>query len=958
MSIPFYLISSLLAAGIYLNRTGKQSRKIEKQRERIELEEKPSDKNIYHSERYYDTWNQEFEKATTNWKKSLDPINENIIPRFYNEMQTNQELSPGLQSYLEKRGSRLRYLQEKTDRKSFINEGGNEVGIDESPMFNPLSSQNGVDTDKEEFLGMDPDNARQQIEQFQVTNRKNGSSSGRYATGGPTKQEHFGMFSLHGPRNSNNPTVHSNMVPFFKGHLTQNMDPMANQSLLERFTGQTNSATELRSQPKREIPSLADRSPGQTYIYGTPSDNVYQRDRYQTSTLKTNVTPTEQIRVGPGISNTYDWKPRDGFQTSYRPPFRNVDELRVNPKNVYGGRLLPGQEMVQNRGQIGQVAKRHPDTFYVNDPRRYFTTTGSYTAPAVRENVVAYKQNREDTSVDYTGIAGQGSTVGPYTGVYLEGSHISKHNGGCSPMAPGAPLLSQVQHSDKNQLPSTSQYTQVNNSELNKPRKYLYDEAKPTIKEGTHVRNYMGQAGNEAIMESQVRPYDEAKPTIKEGTHVMGYTGQVGNPEQVKHQKYLYDKARPTIKEGTHVMGYQGQVGNPEQIKHKKYLYDKARPTIKEGTHVMGYQGQVGNPEQVKHQKYLYDKARPTIKENTHVMGYQGQVGNPEQVKHQKYLYDKARPTIKENTHVMGYQGQVGNPEQIKQQKYLYDKARPTIKENTHVLGYQGQVGNPEQIKQQKYLYDKARPTIKEGTHVMGYQGQVGNKEQIKTRKYLYDKAKPTIKEGTHVLGYQGQAGQGEINKTRKYLYDKARPTVKEGTHVVNYMGQVGQGEVEKQRKYLYDKARPTIKEGTHVINYMGSGGTTETSQARSYEAEYNATTNNNQENLLENRTYGPNKSTNINVGACDINMQIKQRTGYDITKYGPNENRLYTSIPNIGDNFQNSTSQNQRDQPGIRQPEDFVVSQFQRNPYSQSLNSAPRVTSPFTRGEIPFENC
>jgi hypothetical protein len=85
--------------------------------------------------------------------------------------------------------------------------------------------------------------------------------------------------------------------------------------------------------------------------------------------------------------------------------------------------------------------------------------------------------------------------------------------------------------------------------------------------------------------------------------------------------------------------------------------------------------------------------------------------------------------------------------------------------------------------------------------------------------------------------------------------------------------------------------------------------------------------------------------------------MQIKQRANYDINKWGPNETKLYTAIPNIGDNFQNTTSQNQRDQPGVRQPENFVVSQHQRNPYSQSLNSAPRHTSPWVRGEIPFVN-
>lgn len=880
MSIPLYLVGTLLLGGMYLNKNGKQSRKIHKVRDSVDDDEKPSSKNIYHSERYYDVWEQVFNKATDHSVKSKDPINENIIPRFYNEMASNQQMSPELNSYIEKRGSRLRYFKEQLEKKkNFINEGGNEQGIEESPMFNPLGKNEDQETP---FQQLD-----QQIENFTVSNRKGGS--------GTSKQEHFGMFTIHGPRNSNNPNFHNNMVPFFGSHIYQNTDPMANQQLLERFTGQTNAETELRSQPKREIPSLADRSPGQTYIYGTPADNVYQRDRYQTSTLKTNVTPFPQVRVGPGINGTYGSKPQDGFHPWYRPQFRNVDELRVNPKNTYGGRLLPGKEMVQNRGQIGQVFKHAPDTFYINDPRRWFKTTGAYTGPQIRENFNAPKQNREDTTVPYTGIAGNGENLGPRPTVFLEGSCVSQgvgsKSGACSPMAGSQALNSQVSHTDRNQLPSTGQFTQVFAGDKVKQQKYLYDQARPTIKEGTHVVNYMGQVGSEG---------------------------------QIAQQQYLYDEAKPTTRQTTHVMNYMGQVGNESQIAQQKYLYDQARPTIKEGTHVMNYMGQVGNESQIKNQKYLYDTARPTIKENTHVMNYMGQVGNESQIKNQKYLYDKARPTIKENTHVMNYMGQAGNESQIKNQKYFYDKAKPTIKEGTHIVNYMGQVGQEGQLKQQKYLYDKAKPTVREGTHVMNYMGQVGQEGQL---------------------------------KQQKYLYDKARPTVREGTHVVNYMGQAGSEGTRKQQKYLYDKARTTTKEGTHIINYMGGVGNAEQNLPRSYESIYNATTNNNQESLLQGRTFGPNKATNVTVGACDVNIQIKDRTGYDITKYGPNENRLYTAIPNVGDSFQNTTSQGQRDQAGVRQPEDFVVEQFQRNPYTQSLNSAPRTTSPFVRGEIPFVN-
>jgi hypothetical protein len=771
------------------------------------------------------------------------PKNLIYLPRFYNEMQTNQEMSPEMQNYIEKRGSRVRQENESEGRETFINEGGKEQSIDTSPMFNPLGK---VGTSKS-FL-TESEN-KQVIEQFSIGNRKN--------NGGISKQEHFGNMSIAGPLNSNNPNTHSNLTPFFGSHIYQNTDPMANQSLMERFTGQTNSSTELRSQPKREIPSLYDRTPGQTYIYGTPADNSHLRDRFQSSTLKTNITPTPQVRVGPGTTGSYDAAPADeGFHPYYRPAQRTVDDLRVNPKNQYGGRLLPGQEQVQNRGVIGETFKRRPDTFYLNDPRRWFKTTGAFTAPQINENFNMKKQNREDSNVNYTGIAGQSEITAQRPTSYLEGSPASL-GPECNPMSPVPSLNSQVQHTNRHQLPSTGPYRNLHGDSA-RVQKYQYDEAKPTTRQTTHVEGYMGQVGNEGIQRNQKYQYDEAKPTTRQTTHVEGYMGQVGNEGIQRNQKYQYDEAKPTTRQTTHVEGYMGQVGNEGIQRNQKYQYDEAKPTTRQTTHIEGYMGQVGNEGIQRNQKYQYDQAKPTTRQTTHIEGYMGQVGNEGIQRNQKYQYDEAKPTTRQTTHVEGYMGQVGN-------------------------------------------------------------------------------------EG--------------IQRNQKYQYDDAKPTTRETTHVMDYNGIAGTEGIQRVQKYQYDDARPTTKETTHIIDYNGIAGNRENTQSKSYESMYNATNKNTQEVLLASRSFGPNKASNIAVGACDVNMQIRQRTNYDITKWGPNEDKLYTAIPNVGDNFFNTTSQNQRDQPGIRQPENYVVSQHNRNPYSQSLESAPRQTSSWVRGEIPFIN-
>jgi hypothetical protein len=477
----------------------------------------------------------------------------------------------------------------------------------------------------------------------------------------------------------------------------------------------------------------------------------------------------------------------------------------VNPKNVYEGRLLPGKERVTNRGFCGNVYKRRPDTFWVNDQRRWFRTTGSFTAPTIRQNFVAYKQNREDTNIAYTGGAHNAENLGNRPGVYLEGSDMDTTGGAtlsvCDPCDPSGKATStechgtlnaRVKHTDRNQLASTP-FRNFGAGQVNKGEKRLYDEAKTTTRQTVAIKDYQGIAGAEGIR---------------------------------------------------------------------------------------------------KNQKYPYQPARTTTRQTVAIKDYQGIAGAEGVRKNQKYLDDQARTTTRQTLAVKDYQGIAGNRENMKNQKYLYDDARTTTRQTLAVKDYQGIVGNRENMKNQKYLDDQARTTTRQTLAVKDYQGIAGARGNLKNQKYLDDKARTTTRQTVAVKDYQGVAHSSDI------------------------------------------------------------------SQPVSYESMYNATTNNNQESLLESRAYGPNGRQHSTVGACDINMQVKARTGYDITRYGPNENRQYQVTPAIEHNFSATTSQGQRDQPGVRQPEMFVVEQHERNPYTQSLASAPGLTTPFRRGETPFNGC
>ena len=51
----------------------------------------------------------------------LDTVNENVVPLYYNEMSTRQEMSPELKSYVQKRGQRMKEWLNDKKRKSSQN---------------------------------------------------------------------------------------------------------------------------------------------------------------------------------------------------------------------------------------------------------------------------------------------------------------------------------------------------------------------------------------------------------------------------------------------------------------------------------------------------------------------------------------------------------------------------------------------------------------------------------------------------------------------------------------------------------------------------------------------------------------------------------------------------------------------------------------------------------------------
>jgi hypothetical protein len=267
-----------------------------------------------------------------------------------------------------------------------------------------------------------------------------------------------------------------------------------------------------------------------------------------------------------------------------------------------------------------------------------------------------------------------------------------------------------------------------------------------------------------------------------------------------------------------------------------------------------------------------------------------------------------------------------------------------------------GQVQSGELEKSIVRPYDKTRANVRDTTNVRDYMGQAQPGEQEKFITRPYDKTRANIRDTTNVRDYVGAVKSGETEQFITRPYDKTRANMRDTTNVRDYVGITSaEANNRKPMKYMEDKARSNTRATVAVRDYVGGAGSVQTRLPVSYESMYNATNNNNMEGLLESRTYGPNKATNVSAGACDVNIQIKARAGYDMNRYGNTETKLYSAIPSIDNSYDATTSKNLKDMPGARQPQDFAVEQFQRNPYTQPLDSATTLTTSYKRGETPF---
>mgnify|MGYP006082102015 CR=1 FL=1 len=343
---------------------------------------------------------------------------------------------------------------------------------------------------------------------------------------------------------------HNNMQPFFGSRVKQRTSNFhGNESILDNRNG----SGSQNFQKKARAPLFAPQK-NMHFAHGAPNTTDFIKSRMNPSRNISNTKPWEEIRVGPGLNKGFSNEGSNGFNAGmeardkWRP--KNVDELRTktNPKVTFGLANLEGPAQGNfTRGIIGKVEKSTPDTFYLNSPDRWFTTTGAEKAQTVRSAQTFRPVNRPSTTQEYYG-ASNGNQDGASLAGKAEQNYrksrrpvlapFDKYKGPAHNMsykAGGDATKDDYGKDGFNVLPNSRTTTRqadefgIAGGWLKAITAPVMDMLRPSRKENVigNMRPNGNAGGNYGVNEARVwNPADRTKTTIKEQTIENKYGAQ------------------------------------------------------------------------------------------------------------------------------------------------------------------------------------------------------------------------------------------------------------------------------------------------------------------------------------------------------------------------------------------------------------------------------------------------
>jgi hypothetical protein len=232
--------------------------------------------------------------------------------------------------------------------------------------------------------------------------------------------------SLSGNTVSKTDFKHNNMAPFFGSKvLGSAQDPNISETVLDSMIG--SGSQHIR---KQEQAPLFKPQKDMRYAHGAPNQTDFYQSRVIPGSKMSNVKMWDEQQVGPALDAGYGTAGELGYNSGMAArdkwTDRNVDQLRVatNPKLTYSldNHQGPASYYIKesaNQQTQGKVEKHLPDTYFINTPDRWLTTTGLEKGQTARAIQVDKDGNRATTSQSYYG--GDSNTGG--TQMYTPGNH-------------------------------------------------------------------------------------------------------------------------------------------------------------------------------------------------------------------------------------------------------------------------------------------------------------------------------------------------------------------------------------------------------------------------------------------------------------------------------------------------------------------------------------------------------
>lgn len=460
----------------------------------------------------------------------------------------------------------------------------------------------------------------------------------------------------HEPRNS-----HNNMVPFFGGKMTQNMnlDNRLSEDKLELFTGQMK-----LNKPKEEIEPMFKPVKDLAWVNGS----VEQRDlsRYVPSNLgkANNELPFEQVKVGRGLNQGYTAKPSGGFHPTLRIMPTKPEEYRLDPVFEQEGRIIKGKS-IEKRGMHAQVSKNKQSLLIENkNGERNFTTVG----------VIKGRKIRPTINIKTTGRTLSGQVIGPgYKNIGSKSRTKIKLTNKQSLKAEPFRNLTQEgkmlneygkegyynMKNPKRTMHNIEIKGHIHGSSNLQNKLYNYQDAKKTRKQTLVINKHkhLNLTDNGTKKGMTYDPHDVAKTTVKETTLIENYVNNVNMPHKKTITYDPHDVAKTTIKETTLIENHVNNVNMP----HKKTItydpHDVAKTTIKETTLIENHVNNVNMPNKKAITYDPHDVAKTTVKETTLIENHTNNVNMP----HKKAITydpaDVARYTNKQELSNNSYKG-------------------------------------------------------------------------------------------------------------------------------------------------------------------------------------------------------------------------------------------------------------------------------------------------------------